>query len=136
MNVRMIQKHDLPYYWAYCEPLIEKGLLPAQGEADVKHVLQLLEAGLAHLIIGTDDSDVVHAALVIQFLQMPNYKVAHVFSVGGRGVIENAHHWKAIRAWMKANGAVKAQGVCRPAQARLWSKLGFETVYQVIRQDI
>jgi hypothetical protein len=138
VNLRVIYvaKDVLEHYWPLCEPHIEQGLLPAQGEANAKHVLLELEAGRAQLIVGEDVVGNVHCSIAVQFQPMPNYIVAHVYSIGGRGVMDNAHHWASIKAWMKANGAVKVQGICRPAQARLWAKLGFESVYQVVRQDL
>ncbi len=136
LHVKYVAKEALDYYWPLCETHIERGLIPAQGEANAKHVLMELEAGRAQLIVGEDEYGTVHSAMAVQFQPMPNYVVAHVYSIGGRGVIDNAHHWAGIKAWMKANGAVKVQGVCRPAQARLWGKLGFELVYQVVRQDL
>jgi hypothetical protein len=136
LQVKYVSKEELPQYWPLCELHIESGLTPAQGEANAKHVLLELEAGRAQLIVGEDEAGTVQTALAIQFQPMPNYTVAHVYSIGGRGVIDNAHHWAGIKAWMKANGAVKVQGICRPAQARLWGKLGFESVYQIVRQDL
>jgi hypothetical protein len=136
LQVKYVAKEELQRYWPVCEIYIERGLLPAQGEANAKHVLMELDAGRAQLIVGEDEQGNVHTALAVQFQPMPNYTVAHVYSIGGRGVIDNAHHWAGIKAWMKANGALKVQGICRPAQARLWGKLGFEPVYQVVRQDL
>jgi hypothetical protein len=136
LQVKFVSKDELPIYWPLCESHIERGLEPAQGEANAEHVLLELQAGRAQLIVGEDEQGIVHTALAVQFQPMPNYTVAHVYSIGGRGVIDNAHHWAGIKAWMKANGAVKVQGVCRQAQARLWGKLGFESVYQIVRQDL
>jgi hypothetical protein len=136
LQVKYVTREDLQRYWPLCEMHIERGLMPAQGEANAKHVLRELEAGKAQLIVGEDVKGQVHFAMAVQFQPMPNYIVAHVYSIGGRGVIDNVHHWAGIKAWMKANGAVKVQGICRPAQARLWGKLGFEPVYQVVRQDL
>ena len=136
LQVRCVSKEELPRYWPLCETHIERGLMTSQHESNAKHVLLELQAGRAQLIVGEDAAGVVHFALAVQFQPMPNYTVAHVYSIGGRGVIENAHHWADIKAWMKANGAAKVQAVCRPAQARLWGKLGLEPVYQVVRQDL
>lgn len=136
LQVRFVEKDAVAHYWPLCEAHIARGLLPAQGEANAEHVLAEIEAGKAQLIVGEDEHGTVHSAMAVQFQPMPNYIVAHVYSIGGRGVMDNAHHWAGIKAWMKANGAVKVQGVCRPAQARLWGKLGFEPVYQVVRQDL
>jgi hypothetical protein len=136
LHIHLVKKDELQRFWPSCESLIDKGLIPAQGEANTKHLLSMLEAGLAHLIAGVDESDIINFALVVQFQQLPNYKIAHVFSIGGRGVVDKVYHWSKIKAWMKTMGAIKVQGVCRPSQARLWSKLGFKVVYQVVREDL
>jgi hypothetical protein len=33
-------------------------------------------------------------------------------------------------------GASKVQGSCKPAQARLWHRLGLKPVYTIMRQDL
>jgi hypothetical protein len=132
----LVGSTDLTAYWPQCEPLIERGLEPADGEANAQHVWEELVAQRAHLLVGVDGANKVHVAIAVQFMPYPNYKVAHVYSIGGRGVIENAQHWAAIKDWMKQQGATKVQGVCRPAQARLWQRLGFRDTYHVVRQDL
>ena len=127
---------DLGHYWPACEPLIARGLEPADGEANAQHVLVELQAQRAQLIVGVDATDTVHFAMAVQLMPYPNYTVAHVYSIGGRGVIENAQHWAGIKAWMKQQGATKVQGMCKPAQARLWQKLGFVDTYHLVRQTL
>lgn len=136
LNLKYVSLAELEHYWPLCETFIELGLRPARGEANTKHVLLGLQAGHVQLIAAEDAAGHVHCAMAVQFQPMPNYTVAHVYSIGGRGVIDNAHHWAAVKDWMKSKGASKVQGVCQPAQARLWRKLGFEPAYQVVRQDL
>jgi hypothetical protein len=126
----------LSVYWPVCEPLIASGLEPSDGESNAGHVLVELQAQRAQLIVGVQPDDKVVFALAVQFVPYPNYTVAHVYSIGGRGVIENAQHWASIKAWMKKCGATKVQGVCKPAQARLWQRLGFADTYHMVRQDL
>lgn len=127
---------QLSKYWPACEPLVARGLTPAEGEADSSHLLADLQAGRSYLIAVIDDDGVTQIALVVQFLAYPNYKIAHVYSIGGRGVIESTQHWATIKDWMRQHGAVKVQGVCKPSRARLWQKLGFTDAYHVVRQDL
>ena len=136
LSVKLVLHEHIKQYWPQCEPLLERGLQPGRGEANASHILQELDNQRAYLLIGVDTQDTVHVAIAIQFLPLPNYTVAHVYSIGGRGVLENAQHWGMIKNWMKQNGAIKVQGLCRPAQARLWRKLNFEEVYQVMQQDL
>lgn len=136
LQVRLVRSEDLVVFWPQCEPLIALGLVPADGEADTEYLWDELLAQRAHLLVGVDASSTVHVAMVVQFIDYPNYKAAHVYSIGGRGVLENSRHWSSIKAWMKAQGAVKVQGVCKPLQARLWQKLGFSDTYHVVRQNL
>jgi hypothetical protein len=136
LTVKMVELAEVEQYWPMCEPLIGKGLEPCEGEADAKHVLIEVQARRAQLIVGIDSTAIVHVAMVVQFMPYPNYTVAHVYSIGGRGVIENTQHWASLKAWMKQQGATKVQGVCKPAQARLWQKLGFVDTYHLVRQSL
>jgi hypothetical protein len=136
IKIKLVDVADLAHYWGACEPLIAAGLAPSDGESSAQHVYSDLQAQRAQLIVGLDNIMSVVFALVVQFVPYPNYKVAHVYSIGGRGVIDNAVHWASIKAWMKQHGASKVQGVCKPAQARLWQKLGFTDTYHMVRQDL
>jgi hypothetical protein len=136
IKIKLVDVAELAHYWGACEPLIAAGLAPSDGESSAQHVHSDLQAQRAQLIVGLDNIMSVVFALVVQFVPYPNYKVAHVYSIGGRGVIDNAVHWASIKAWMKQHGASKVQGVCKPAQARLWQKLGFTDTYHMVRQDL
>ncbi len=136
LTVKWIDVAMLGMYWPACEPLITRGLEPSDGESSAAHVLTALQAKQAQLIVGVEPGDIAVCAFVVQFVPYPNYTVAHVYSIGGRGVIDNARHWGSIKAWMKQQGATKVQAVCKPAQARLWQKLGFVDTYHMVRQDL
>jgi hypothetical protein len=136
LTVLWVDAAQLSLYWPSCEPLIANGLEPSDGESDAAHVLIELQAQRAQLIVGVEPGDKVAFALVVQFVPYPNYTVAHVYSVGGRRVVESTEHWSRIKAWMKQCGATKVQAVCKPAQARLWQKLGFADTYHMVRQEL
>ena len=103
----------------------------------VDNLLELLQTQQrSFLLVGVDASDNVHAAMAVQFQTYPNYTIAHIYSIGGRWVLANRQHWGAIKAWMKSQGASKVQGVCKPAQARLWKRIGLLPTYTLIREDL
>ena len=136
LTVKIIGFKEVAQIWPLCEPLIALGLEPSDGEACAQHVLSDLLAQRAHLVVATDEDDQVHWAMAVQFSPYPNYTVAHVYSIGGRGVIESEENWAIVKTWMKQQGASKVQGVCKPAQARLWQKLGFVDTYHLVRQAL
>lgn len=137
LTINVVGNADLKRYWLQCEPLIAKGLaVGGGGESSAAHILEDITNQRAYLVVGEDASGVVKFASAVQFIHYPNYVVASVYAVGGRGVIDNAQHWSHVKAWMKQLGASKVQGICKPAQARLWKKLGFKPVYQTMREDL
>lgn len=133
---KLVSFDQLSSYWPQCAPLLEKGLSDSEGETGVEHLLQLLQGEQGNLLVGVDTNEKVHAAMALHFQKYPHYTVAHISSIGGRWVLDNRQHWGAIKAWMKEQGASKVQGICRPAQARLWHRLGLKPVYTVMRQDL
>ena len=136
LSPKLIASNQVANYWPQCAPLLAMGLSDSEGEIGVEHLLQLLQAQQGHLLVGVDAHDTVHAAMAMQFQKFPHYTVAHIFSIGGRWVLDNRQHWPAIKAWMKEQGASKVQGSCKPAQARLWQRLGLKPVYTIMRQDL
>jgi hypothetical protein len=137
LDLKIVGLDDFNKYWAQCEFLLEQGLADSEGEMQVSDLLEILlgQKG-AFLLLGLDASDNVHAAMALQFQTYPNYTIAHIYSIGGRGVLANRQHWGAIKAWMKSQGASKVQGVCKPAQARLWKRIGLLPTYTLIREDL
>lgn len=136
LNVKIIGADDLPAYWPQCEPLLEDGLTDSEGEMNAIHLLPLLQAPSGYLLVGVDAEGTVHTAMALQLQIYPHYTVAHIFSIGGRWVLANRRHWSDIKDWLKQQGASKVQGSCKPAQARLWRRLGMEPVYTIVRQDL
>ena len=135
--INVVGHSDLKKYWVQCEPLIIKGIAHGgDGEISAANVLDDIANNRAHLVVGEDAAGIVKFASAIQLIHYPNYVVANVYAVGGRGVIDNAQHWAHVKAWLKQLGATKVQGICKPAQARLWQKLGFKPVYQTMREDL
>ena len=137
LALKIIEFGEIVNYWPRCVFLLEQGLADSEGEMQVDNLLELLQTQQrAFLLVGVDASDNVHAAMVLQFQTYPNYTIAHIYSIGGRWVLANRQHWGAIKAWMKSQGASKVQGVCKPAQARLWKRIGLLPTYTLIREDL
>lgn len=136
LNLLILNKNSLSVYWQQCEPLLERGLAGSEGEMKAQDLWPILQSPTGFLLIGVDGNGTVRTAIALQIQTYPGYAVAHIFSIGGRWVLANRRHWDAIKAWLKLQGASKVQGSCKPAQARLWRRLGMEPVYTIVRQDL
>lgn len=127
---------DVKNFWPRCMSYIAQGLAPSQGEVDLRHVQEAAEKGAIQLIAAIGGNEQVCGALVVEFIQFPNYQVAHIISVGGKGMIFAEEGWAHIRTWLSQRGVKKIQGLCLPAQARLWRRLGFSEAYRLVRHDL
>ena len=137
LDIKIVKSGDMHVYWPSCETLLKRGLADSEGEMQVDNLFELLQNQQgAFLMVGVDASDKVHVAIALQFQTYPNYTIAHIYSIGGRWVMANRQHWGAIKAWMKSQGASKVQGVCKPAQARLWKRIGLLPTYTLVREDL
>lgn len=136
LTVKAIATTEVVLYWPCCRALIESGLALSEQEAGIDDVLALLIADRAALVVGEDEAGAVVLAMVYQLSAFPNYTVAHVLSIGGRRTRDFQEHWGHLKAWMKQQGASKVQGLCRPAQVRLWRRYGFTPSHQLVRQDL
>lgn len=108
----------------------------SEGEIDLSQIRQSIVLGNCELLACFDINSLVIGALVIQFINFANFRVANVLSIGGTRIIESESHWVDIKRWLKQRGASKVQGLCQPAQARLWRRLGFTQRYAVVRAEL
>ena len=134
--LKWIADDAIDIWWNQCAPYIALGLQDSDGESSAAHVLMAVKAKHTHLIAGVQPDGMVVGAMAVQFIGYPNYKVAHVYSIGGKNVITDSKNWGMVKEWMRSMGASKVQGSCKPAQARLWRALQFSTAYQIVRQDL
>lgn len=137
LTVKIVNKYDLNFYLPRCEQLLSRGLADSEGEMDVANLVELLQSKHeTFLLLGVDTTDTIHMAMALEFQRYPNYTIAHIYSIGGRWILANRQHWGAIKSWMKSQGASKVQGVCKPAQARLWKRMGLLPTYTLMREDL
>ncbi len=135
-KIERIKTDKLDAVWPHCVSFIEAGLALGEGEIDISQVRQLIVQGNAELVVGFDKNQLLRGAMVIQFVNFANFRVANVLSIGGSSIVASQVHWEQLKAWLKLSGASKVQGFCQPAQVRLWRRIGFTQRYAVIRTEL
>jgi hypothetical protein len=135
-KIEHIKADKLDALWPQCSGFIQAGLALGEGEIDLSQVRQLIVLGNAELIAGYSHDNAVLGAMVIQFINFANFRVANVLSIGGSSIVASSVHWAQIKTWLKQSGASKVQGFCKPAQARLWRRIGFTQRYAVVRAEL
>jgi len=120
-------------------PLIENYLAEAQKYGGDDYTLDQIKVYVAQgtwlLIVAVDEEGKLHGAATVNFINMPNDRVAFITYIGGR-LISNRDTFMQFKNVLKSFGATKIQGAAREAIARLWSRYGFEERYIIVETKI
>lgn len=100
------------------------------GEYTTEQARQLAASGEWQLYVFTEEKE-VHGAMLMQFYNRPNHRVAHVHCIGGRDVITE-ETFGQLRALSKLQGATIIECGARPAMARMLAKHGMTAKYQIL----
>ena len=116
--------------WPQVEPLLLPAVASNRDEATLAQVKMQLAYGQADLLLWEVDA-VLLGAGVVEFVQHPNKRVAHVSYAGGRQLMTPVM-FAAVKAWCRQQGASEIRALCGAAQARLFRRLGYEPIYSMI----
>jgi hypothetical protein len=87
------------------------------------------------LVVAVDEENTIHGAAAVNFISMPNDRVAFVVAIGGK-LISSQDTYTQFTALLKAHGATKIQGAARESIARLWTRYGFKERYRIVEAKI
>lgn len=129
MKCSRVTSEQLDSVWPVCAALLAKGFVYTNDEMDISQLRLQVVQGTAELIMAKNDSNRIVLAVAISYHNMPNYRIAHIISIGGEGATMSTAEWQQLKEYCKSRGATKIQGYCQEAQARLWIRLGFQETY-------
>ena len=120
-------------------PLVKDFLADALKWGEDDYTLEQAKIYLAKgewmLLVAVDEENNIHGAAAVNFINMPNDRVAFVVAIGGK-LISNQDTYSQLVALLKAYGATKIQGAAREAIARLWTRYGFKERYRIVEAKI
>ena len=120
-------------------PLVEQYIAEAQKYGGDDYTLDQIKVyvgqGSWMLLVAIDEKSNIHGAATVNFINMPNDRVAFITYIGGR-LISNKDTFMQLKNVLKSFGATKIQGAAREAIARLWSRYGFEERYIIVETRI
>lgn len=114
-------------FWPQISHLLEKSLPHGRGEYTLEDIRTGIESGDLFAIGSACCGDVSFVA-VCSIQEYPRKRVLYVQHGAGR---KGSESLSAVLSAAKALGADWVETRCRPAVARLYRKLGFDTSYQV-----
>lgn len=134
--IKVIPSWAVSITWPRVDHLLKPALDKAHGETDINQLKWLCINQGAELVTLEGD-DGVELACVVEYMKFPNYRVAHVIAIGGRGLLSHPEHVEKFKEWLKCCRDCKIlQAWCGDAEARLYRRIGLSKVYNVVRVSL
>jgi hypothetical protein len=133
----MIVNHVQTNYCVQVWPQVEGFLAEACKFGDdytIDQIKVFVCTGQWMLLVAVDNEK-IHGAATVNFLNMPNSRVAFITAIGGK-LISSKDTVGNLFNILKQFGATKIQGAARESIARLWSRYGFKERYRIVEADI
>ena len=115
------------------QPVIDQA---ARGEFTLDDIERMTAEGKVITAVA-EDGDKAVMAMAFEFVHYPQALAVNVMALGGHGLDGIASEfWDSFKAWAKLAGATVIEASCSDAMARMLGRIGFESVYRVVRAEI
>lgn len=136
IKVLYVKPEYIHSVWDRVRNHLERGLQRSAGEYNVEQLKVFLTQGSQHLLIGVDDNEVIQGAVTVEFLNLPNDRIAFATTFGGK-MVANKAVWDQFIDWCKHNGATKFRAATFESGARLYRKaFGTENRYIMVEKTL
>lgn len=126
-----VATNELSEIWPKVEPFLARALAGCV-ELDTFDLLELLERQTAWLLVDQNCT----VAVVYELLHFPQVRSLHIIAAGGQRNASNQAVIDGIKAWASLERCKNIEAWCRAPQSRLFQRLGFRPVYEVIRLQV
>lgn len=123
IRAQFVPTHFVAQTWPQCEGYVAKAMPFSNGDYTLEQIKLFVHTGQWSLIVVVDESNAIHGAITVSYINYPNDRIGFVTFVGGKH-ITNDDIVGQVCDIMRANGATKTQCMARPSAARLWRRFG------------
>lgn len=134
-NTVQMSAADVEFAWHVVEPLIEAALARGQSEYSSEYIRHCLRVGTMAMW-AIYDGPTVHAVVVTEIGVHPEYRVMRVVLLSGKDMEQWTHLEGILEMHARQHNCAFIEAWTRPGMAKAVKKLGYETVYHVIRKPV
>jgi hypothetical protein len=135
----MIVRHVPTDYCAQVWPNVTKYIDDARQYAGDDYTLDQIKglvcSGQWMLLVAVDEQGAIHGAAAVNFINMPNDRIAFVTFIGGKLISSKDTYAQMVQIF-KQFGATKIQGAVRESMAIFSHRYGFEERYKIVEARI
>lgn len=135
LNIKVVYPQNFHQTWPLVENFLADALKWGEDDYTVEQAKTYLSSGQWVLLVAVDEENIIYGAAAVNFINMPNDRVAFVVAIGGK-LISNKDTYEQFSTLLKGYGATKIQGAAREAIARLWTRYGFKERYRIVEAKL
>lgn len=119
-QVQTVNPDFVAQVWDKISPYLKAGLATGIEDCTLEQLKTILMQGKQTLLVSVKD-DEINGAMTIEVFNSPNQRVAHITSLGGKGVVDK-NTFAQVEIWAKAQGVTKVRAWACEAQAKLYKR--------------
>lgn len=117
--------------WPAVKDFLAEAMKWSGDDYTVDQAKALLARGSWVLLVAVDEENNIHGAGTVEFVNMPNHRVAFITAIGGKGIV-NEDIYEQLCMVLKGYGATKIQCAARDSAARLYEGVGFNKKHTIL----
>ena len=121
--------------WPLVQDFLAEAMKWSGDDYTVDQAKALLAQGSWVLLVAVDEENNIHGAGSVEFLNMPNHRVAFITAIGGRGIVNDDIHEQLCMV-LKGYGATKIQCAARDSAAKLYEGVGFKKKHTILEVSL
>ena len=134
LKLQPVSTSNFHQTWPLVEGFFEKAV-KFSDDYTIDQIKALLAAGSWLLLVATDEQNNIHGAGTVNFINMPNDRVAFVTAISGKGIV-NPEIYDQLCNVLKGYGATKIQCAARESAAKLYENVGFTHKHIILEVKI
>lgn len=127
---------NLDQIWHEAAPMLQRAIDHNRGEFHLDDIRTLIEGRLCTLWCIANPKGELVAAVVVEVVNYPRFKVMRILLVGGEESKSWKDLWPALEHYARVNGCAHIEAFTRPGMERLFGLTGMKRVYTVISTPV
>ena len=131
MKLEVVPTDLVNIVWSKVEPFLKEAAKHGD-DYTVDQIRVFATQGAWLLIVVVNEQNNICGALIVNFFNRPNARVAFIMAIGGK-LISTPDTFEQLKAILVSRGATEIEGAARKSVARLWRQsFGFKEKHMIV----
>lgn len=135
LSLQVVPLARIHQTWPLVKDFLSEAMKWSNEDYTVDQAKALLAQGSWVLLVAVDEQNGIQGAGAVEFLNMPNHRVAFITAIGGKGIV-NEDIYEQLCMVLKGYGATKIQCAARDSAAKLYEGVGFKKKHTILEVSL